>query len=396
MSDMSDMSDMSHTSDWRLRQLTHGSQDGIYHSHSYYDIPVFDADSRYLVAHRLHFVERPPTPGDTVQIGLIDTAGSGDWTTIGESRAWSWQQGPLAQWIDHPRRVVWNDRQGTGFVARVYDPQSGAITTLPAPVYAVDPAGGYALSLNMARLDAVRPGYGYCGGSDARLHQRRPRQDGVWRMDLQTGECRLVLSLHRAVNLLRRRLPWRQRYSHLRRRYHYWFNHAKISPDGARFTVKLRFRTLHGGWNDRMGVSLTCGTDGNDLRLLAGGTSHVIWLDNQRLYGWQQDGVHWFDDRSGERYGVLAPALTRQNVHIRHLPTRPELFVLDTPYRREIDLLLYDDHRKTHRQLARFAHHRPERGQFRCDLHPCPSPDGRKIVVTSLHDGGRQVYLLSR
>ena len=39
---------------------------------------------------------------------------------------------------------------------------------------------------------------------------------------------------------------------------------------------------------------------------------------------------------------------------------------------------------------------RPKSGPFRCDLHPNPSPDGRKVVVTSLDDGGRQMYLLAR
>jgi len=385
---------------WGLTQLTTGSLAGVFHSHSYYDINVFDDTSRYVLVHRMGFAERTPLPDDAVEIGCIDVDQSGSWMRLGESRAWSWQQGPLAQWLSSPRRAVWNDRDGDRFVARVCDLETHRTTTLPRPVYAVDPQGQFALSLNMARLDTVRPGYGYCAGGGALLDQRRPREDGVWRMDLHSGEHRLILSLARATRLLFQRLGWRERVRHLRGNYVYWFNHAKVSPDGKRFTVKLRFRerSLRTGWNDQMGASLTCGTDGENLRLLAHGTSHVIWLNNQRLYFWQRDGVYLYEDREpvGARLGQLAPELITQNVHIRHLPGQQNLFVLDTPYQEEIDLLLYDSRNGSCERMAGFENHRPSRGQYRCDLHPCPSPDARKVVVSSLHDGGRQVYVLRR
>ena len=34
-------------------------------------------------------------------------------------------------------------------------------------------------------------------------------------------------------------------------------------------------------------------------------------------------------------------------------------------------------------------------GEWRCDLHPRSSPDGRRVVVDSAHDGnGRQMHIL--
>lgn len=382
---------------WTLSQLTCGTREGIFHAHSYYDIPVFDGGGSRIVAHRMDFQGRQPGANDVIGVGIVDAGEPDSWIGIGESAAWSWQQGPMAQWIAGGPRVVWNDREDSRAVARVFDTGTGERETLPAPVYAVDPEGRFALSLNMSRLDAVRPGYGYPDFEGARLGERRPPDDGVWRIDFGTGETRLLLSLDAAVRFMGAHSGWR-RVRHLARRFVYWFNHAKISPDGRRFTVKLRWRVPRGPWNERMGVSLTCGCDGEDVRLLAEATSHMIWLDSERLYFWSRDGVWIHSDTSptGRRIGRIAPALITENVHIRNFETEPEMFILDTPYRDTIDLLLHDARTGTHQRLARFQNHVPQRGPFRCDLHPCPSRDGKRIVVTSLQDGGRQIYVLNR
>jgi len=128
----------------------------------------------------------------------------------------------------------------------------------------------------------------------------------------------------------------------------------------------------------------------------------VIWLNDSQAYFWRRGELALFEDGAprGHRLSAIAPELIDSNVHIRHLPPEatdsPTLFVLDTPYREVVDLNLYDPVAGTQRRIAQFSGHLPVRGPFRCDLHPCPSADGNRIVVTSLEDGGRQVYLLTR
>ena len=383
---------------WTLTQLSHGTAEGQFHAHSYYDIPVIDAAGARVLAHRTTFTERPPAPEDTVEIGLLEADAPGRWTTLGESRAWSWQQGPMAQWVAGGPSCIWNDREGDRFIARLVDTESGARRTLPRPVYAVDGAGTFALALDMGRLDALRPGYGYTGG--AALGARRPADEGVWRIELATGADRLLLSLDAAARFVLPLLPAKERVRHLLARYAYWFNHAKISPDGRRFTVKLRWRRPGGPWHEGMGVSLTCDAEtGGDLRLLADATSHVIWQTDDRLYFWRKGevAIHSDDAPRGTRLGAIGGI--DANVHIRHLPPGPDAapvrYVIDTPYREEVALLLLSPETGTAEEIARFAGHVPARGPYRCDLHPCPSADGCRIVVTSSQDGGRQVYLLT-
>jgi len=388
--------------EWRRTQLTFGSAEGRFHAHSYYDIPVIDAEGRRIAVHRTRFVERQPGPGDAVEIGLVDADAPGSWEAVAESDAWSWQQGPLAQWIGGGPRLAWGDREDGRFVGRLLDVRTGERRTLPAPVYAADADGRFALSLNMARIDAFRPGYGFPCGTGANAEAAAPAEDGVWRIDLATGEARLILSLAAAVEALRRLAPlavamragfWRG--------VRFWFNHVKISPDGTRFTVKLRWRRPGGPWNDRKGVSLTANaSDGGAVRLLADATSHVIWSDSAHLYLWRKDGLALYADSAprGRRIAPLLPGVVTANVHIRHLPpeptAEPRRFVLDTPYRESVSVLVAEDGSAA--EIARFDNHRPAKGPFRCDLHPVPSADGRRIVVTSMHDGGRQVYLLTR
>ena len=385
---------------WKLTQLTHGSAERQYHAHSYYDIRVFDSTSRYIAAHRTHFAERPPRADDRIEIGVIDLDNDGAWTTVGSSTAWSWQQGPMAQWIPNRAQLAWNDREGKRFVTRLHDVDTGRTRTLPLPTYAIDPTGRFGMSLNMARLDAVRPGYGYVGGRGAQLRRRRSRRDGVWRQNLDDGKAHLVLSLHQAVRFLYSQLGVRTSLRYRLKHYRYWFNHVKLSPDGTRFTVKLRFRGTgkNSAWNDTMGVSLTCGVDGRDVRLLTNAPSHVIWLDNKSLYLWRLDGFYLYQDAApkGRVVRQIAPESLGKNAHVRYLPGSTDRFVYDTPYQETVDLLIYDETDQTALPIAQFGNHRPKQGPYRCDLHPCPSPDGHKIVVTSLADGGRQLYLLER
>ena len=384
---------------WTLTQLTNGTPDGRCHSHSYYDIPVLDDRARVLV-HELTFKERPPTPADAVRVGTVSLGRPGEVSFVGESRAWSWQQGPMAQWAGP--LAVYNDRAGDGFVARVHDTRAGGTRTLPRPVYALAPQGGFALGLNMARLDHLRPGYGYAGGEGALMDERAPQSDGVWRIDLQTGENRLILSLAKARDFLLTKLALPKRLLETLRPPHFWFNHAKFSPSGARFTVKLRWRVPNKGWSDKQGVSLTADADGGNLRLLTDATSHVVWLNEKDLYLWRAPEVALFEDTGapGNKIRRIAPGHLTHNVHMRHLPPgaqdRLGEAVYDTPYREEIDLYHYDDRTGERAVMGSFTGHRPARGPYRCDLHPAPSADGNTVIITSMQDGGRQVYALRR
>ncbi|ETX12858.1 hypothetical protein OCH239_15650 [Roseivivax halodurans JCM 10272] len=400
-------------SPWKRQQLTFGGEQNWSHAHSYYDIPVFDAASTRIAAIRHnHAANHHPGPEDAVEIGLVEADRPGSWHAVGRSTAWSWQQGPMAQWVPPAagtgERLVWNDREDGRFVAHLADPGvGGSARTLPMPVYAVMPDGQSGLSVNMGRLQSLRPGYGYAVKDAAPLTERRPEEDGIWQVPFTGDTPRLLLPLDQAVAFLLSQLPRTDRLRHAVTPYFYWFNHVKIAPGGRRFTVKLRWRRRGGPWSGRMGVSLTCDTqDGTDLRLLGRATSHVVWLDDHRLY--------YFDERrremlllrdaahGGERLGPIGGGLS-ENVHLRHLPPAPPAsdglppqIVYDTPYREAPELWISGPKGEDHTRIAVFSGHVPAKGPFRCDLHPVPDASGDRIVVTSAEGGQRQIHLIER
>ncbi len=384
-----------------LRTLTRGPR---FHWFGYYDKLEFDASGRYVLANQVDFEGRSPRPEDRIRVGMVDTADGDRWLPLGESSAWGWQQGCMLQWRPGDRQqVLWNDREGDRFVCRLLDPRTGEPRTLPRPIYAVAPDGQTALGADFARIQRMRPGYGYVGVEDPEASQRAPEGSGVYRMDLESGETRLVLSLARAAAI-----PHRG--EDLRGCWHY-FNHLLVSPGSSRFAVLHRWRrhlrhpaALRAlmGFETRM---LTADLDGSDLYVLdpSGHTSHFVWRDAEHLCAWtrpegRQAGFYLLRDRSREIEAVGAGVMTR-NGHNTYLPLPGSEWILNDTYPDWTNLLqsLYLFHVPSGRrvELGRFPLPLSYFGELRCDLHPRASRDGRSVAIDSPHlGGGRQVHLL--
>ena len=107
---------------------------------------------------------------------------------------------------ERPSTRGWDDPPAGGarFVAVVRDALTGAVVrTLPRPIYALSRDGRQAVTLNFARLQHQRPGYGYPGVPDPWRDVPEPEDDGIYWLDVETGEHRLVLSLAQVANLER-------------------------------------------------------------------------------------------------------------------------------------------------------------------------------------------------
>jgi hypothetical protein len=373
-----------------VRPITRGPK---FHWFGYYDKLEFDPACRHVLGMEVDFEHRSPKPEDVIKVGMVDLQDGDRWVELGESRAWCWQQGCMLQWLPgSDTEVIWNDRRGDRFVCHILDVRTREQRTLPAPIYAVSPDGRIAVAPDFRRVNHMRPGYGYTGLPDPNEDVLAPDGSGVFRVDLDTGEQNLIVSIADVA-----KIP--NPHADLSEAKHY-FNHLLFNTDGSRFIFLHRWRTPgRGGFGTRM---FTATPDGEDLHVVDdyGGMSHFIWRDTDHILAWARRPSHGsafylFRDRTSE-VEVVGEGVMTKNGHCTYLPGN-EWILNDTYPDGERNQNPYLYHVATGRRvpLGHF-HSQPEyRGEWRCDTHPRFSPDGRSVVIDSPHGGdGRQLHLI--
>jgi hypothetical protein len=63
--------------------------------------------------------------------------------------------------------------------------------------------GGWFLGLNYARMARLRPVTGYKGAWDWTEREAHPKNDGLFRVDIQTGKKQFLVSFHQMANELK-------------------------------------------------------------------------------------------------------------------------------------------------------------------------------------------------
>jgi len=378
-----------------LERLTSGPG---FHWFGYYDKFQFCPENRFLLDMRIAFDERLPTPDDVIKIGMIDLQDNNRWIELGESRAWCWQQGCMLQWRPgSDREVVWNDREGDRIVSRILDVRTHELRTLPMPIGSLSPDGRSAACEDFSRIWNFRPGYGYPGVSDPYAAEAAPGETGIWIMDMDSGDTRMLVSLAQLTPNPGTDNP-------------HYVNHTAWSPDGKR--LLMYDRTDGAGMGTRV---FTIGADGEELRLLAADMhiSHWAWRDSRHVVlavsvpeAHESAFMLFEDNGSGMPVETLwtVPVSSPDPAwftggHQNFIPeTGGEWVVCDTyPMGPGKEQILYLVHLPSQQfvLLGRFQY--GGAGEGRCDLHPRVSRDGRWIVIDSKHDGkGRQQYRIQR
>ncbi len=367
------------------------------HWFSYYDKEQFDPTNRYVLGMAVDFQDRTPNPEDTIRLGMVDTQEDDRWIDLGETRAWCWQQGCMLQWLPGSKsEVMYNDRQGTDFVSVILDVFSGEKRVLPKAIYSVGPKGKVAVGTNFARIDDTRPGYGYKGGIDPGAGTLAPAEDGIYAINLESGESRPLFSLAQ-IAAIPQESPTDGRH---------WFNHLLVNPAADRFIFLHRAYPeppKKGRWATRM---FTASLDGSDLHCVNDHkmVSHFIWKDPKQILAWSyepgpdgklQDHFHLYQDQADSVKAIGADVLKRDG-HCTYSPDREWILTDSYPDRERMQhQYLYRPSDGKLVLLGKFLLPPEHKGEFRCDLHARWSRDGRHVCLDSMHMGSkRQMYLL--
>ena len=247
----------------------------------YYDKSPYSVDGGRVLCHRSRFADRFPAPGEPADVGFIDVATPGrPFVKVGETLAWNWQQGAMLQWFGDDA-LLFNDRRpresGGGLVSRVVGLDGRERRCFPAALLAVAPDRSSALTLGVGRLTDQRFEYGYPGERDVNAGVAAPANDGVYRVDLDTGDVSLIVPLSEL------RLGSDAAWSGPEPTG--YVNHLMYNRSASRFCFVHRYERDDGITQTRLFTADAA--DGSGLRrLMTGMVSHYDWRDDETILAW--------------------------------------------------------------------------------------------------------------
>ena len=200
-----------------VTQITHGPK---HHYFGYIGqsrtIP-WSANGRYILALQVGFQDRLPGANDPADVCLLDARANFAVRVVDQTRGWNPQQGTMFYWNpQHPEtQFFFNDRDiKTGKVFTVLfditaDGGRGKrireyrFEDSPVANGGVAQNGGYFTAINYARMARLRPVTGYAEAWDWTTGAAAPKDDGIFRVDVNTGERKLIVSFAQLKEALR-------------------------------------------------------------------------------------------------------------------------------------------------------------------------------------------------
>ena len=372
------------------RALTGGAHEHLLAS--YFAIDAWSPDLRYLLALETDLNGRLPEREDVAKLGLIDLWNGSKWIPVTETRCWNFQEAAMGHWISNDE-FLYNDVVDGKFSTVILNWKTGKRRALPYPTAAVSPDRTKIVSINYARIRLTRPDYGYAGpGQDAMVDVTYPENDGLWLVDLRTGEAKLIVtiaSLKDKMHTIRKKEGLA------------YFCHVVFSKTGKRIFFLGRTIQDFKTWCET--VAFTCDADGSNVRVAQDWyASHFNWLDDDTMVlsaGWHRGpmghGVFTVGKENESRR--LAPGVLDWDGHCIWMPGGE--FISTDGYwdkhtfkRTWAVMRVGDEAVKT---VGQFFVPEGYRSDFwRCDLHPHFRKDGRQVVFNSVHEGTRQVYAM--
>lgn len=349
----------------------------------YYDKSPWSPSMQQLILHRVRSDGR-------AEILVLDRTSHTCWTA-GVSSTWNHQQGCMAQWLpwSDGLSLIFNDCVAGNLVSRIVT-MNGEHSVVPLPIQTVHPTAALALSLNYKRLARLRAEYGYAIIAKNFAPDQPLDGDGIWHVNLRTGDSHLLFSLASLIENEPR--PEMRQSEHK-------VNHAMYSPTGSRFIFLHRWLGPSGKFS-RLYVARDSGTD---LRLLLDDrmVSHCNWLGETHVIAWARtqeagDAYYLINVTTGERQVMGEGSLdVYGDGHPSVSPDRRWVMTDSYPDRaRQRHLLLYQRETGRRVDVGRFFAPWNFDGALRCDLHPRWSPNGRAICIDSAHTGARMTYVI--
>jgi Tol biopolymer transport system component len=348
----------------------------------YYDITPWSEDNLKIAVHRL----RQDNKLDIIYYDRLNRK----MVSLGTSNTWNYQQGSRLQWVPNTDGILFNDLVDGCHGTRMFSITNKKYLSFPYPTQTIHPDGDKVLTINYKRLANIGSEYGYTNSAKNFTGNEQLDQDGIWEIDTQNAQARLIICLETLMN--------HQPRPELYQSNHY-INHLMYNPTGTQFLFIHRWEGKQGRFS-----RLYCAdANGTNVRLLLNERliSHYCWYNNNTILVWARispKGDHYYlvNTKDGSHQTLGEGILDAYgDGHPSYSPDRKWVVTDSYPDRaRQQHLTLYKVSTKQVFELGRFFVPWYFTGAERCDLHPRWSPDGTMISIDSSHTGQRKSYIL--
>ena len=277
--------------DLQIEQITSGSKHHFFGYIGQCQTIPWNASNRYILGMEMDRIDRMPKPEEAATIFIIDTQNDNKIIRLDKTHAWNPQQGSMFYWnpLEPETQFFFNDRDiKTGKVFTViYDIEKKKrvrefrFEDTPIGNGGVAADGSAWLGINYGRLARLRLVTGYPEALDWSKDEIAPKNDGIFIVDVKTGEKRLLVSYRQLEEKLKESKPDLNHTG-------LFINHTLWNRDANRVYFFVR-----GGWSktmknkgSRVNTPCSINADGTGLTLheqFVGG--HPEWAEGNVIIG---------------------------------------------------------------------------------------------------------------
>lgn len=383
---------------YKIEQITFGPSHHFFGYIGHAGTIPWNQSGRYILALRTRFQDHMPEAGEPADIVLIDTVNDYSVEKIEETCGWNPQQGTMFYWNPDAADTQFffndRDRKTNRIFTVLYDIEKRTRVTeyryddVAFANGGVSQTGGWFAGINYARMARLRLVTGYKGSNDWTEGVDHPEDDGIFRVNIASGEKELIVSFARMRDALVG--DGQLEVGAL------FINHTLWNRDGDRIYFYARAGWEgHGG--ERINQPFTVQSDGRDLTLQKGFIGgHPEWEMGHRAIGGQDDRLVIYDTDLQEVVDQIAePTIIEKPGGDSSLS--PDGSWIVTGYGKE-GHNMWVVYRRTDGAWIRTAPYdqRPYvSGDLRSDPSPLWNRDGSKILFPSLtEDGSRQLHII--
>lgn len=243
----------------------------------------WNESNRYIVSLRADFYKRMPKKGEAVEIVIIDTKKNFKVIPLDKTFAWNLQQGTMLYW--NPNVLE------TQFFFNDLDPETGLVFTVLYDIKkrkrireyrfgnesiangGIAPGGEFFAGINYGKITRSREIISYAGAKDwTEGGAANPDNDGLFKINIGTGERQLLVSYSRLAKFLQIDDP----------DYPIYVHHTLWNRNNDRIIFIVRGKGDEKRPNKWPNVGCVIHSDGTGLGLIEYG-GHPEWFDGNIL-----------------------------------------------------------------------------------------------------------------